>query len=113
MASLLSPGAYIGAQGLPAARVTDALTAPVGAGGTIQPPGAPSVLIQGLPAARVTDLATCAQAIGPAFPVTALPITSGSTTVLIGSLGAARITDATAHPCSIAGPGSPTVLIGD
>jgi uncharacterized Zn-binding protein involved in type VI secretion len=101
------------AQGLPAARLTDAVTSSLGPGGTIQGPGAITVLIGGLPAARVTDLATCALRTPAGAVVVSQPITTGSSTVLIGALGAARVSDSTLHPCTIDPPGEPTVLIGN
>ena len=95
--------------GLPAARITDMHTCPMvtvlvpHVGGSILPPGEPTVLIGGLPAARVGDMATC---VGP--PDT---IVMGSGTVLIGGMPAARLSDATAHGGVIV-MGEPTVLIG-
>lgn len=72
-------------------------------GGTILPPGEPTVLIGGMPAARVGDMATC---IGPPDS-----IVKGSATVLIGGMPAARMGDSTAHGGAIVA-GCPTVMIG-
>lgn len=72
-------------------------------GGTILPPGAPTVLIGGQPAATVGDLCTCT---GP--PDT---IAMGSSTVMIGGKPAARMGDSTSHGGSIV-LGCPTVMIG-
>jgi len=95
-----------------AARVGDMHTCPMvtpgtppipHVGGTILPPGEPTVMIGGVPAARVGDMATC---IGPPDS-----IVKGSATVLIGGMPAARMGDSTAHGGSIA-VGCPTVMIG-
>ena len=72
-------------------------------GGTILPPGEPTVLIGGMPAARVGDSATC---VGPPDS-----IVKGSTSVMIGGQPAARMGDSTAHGGSIV-IGCPTVIIG-
>ena len=72
-------------------------------GGTILPPGEPTVLIGGIPAARLGDLCICN---GP--PDT---IATGSQTVLIGGVPAARLGDRTAHGGTIT-LGCPTVMIG-
>jgi len=72
-------------------------------GGTVLPPGCPTVLIGGAPAARVGDMLTCT---GP--PDT---IAMGSATVLIGGVPAARLGDSTAHGGTIV-LGCFTVLIG-
>jgi len=95
-----------------AARIGDMHTCPMvtpGAppiphvGGTILPPGEPTVFIGGMPAARVGDMATC---VGPPDS-----IVMGSATVLIGGMPAARMGDSTAHGGVIAA-GCPTVMIG-
>ncbi len=95
-----------------AARVGDMHTCPMvtpgtppvpHVGGTIMPPGEPTVLIGGVPAARIGDMATC---VGPPDS-----IVKGSGTVLIGGMPAARMGDSTAHGGSIA-IGCPTVMIG-
>lgn len=95
-----------------AARVGDMHTCPMvtpgtppvpHVGGTVMPPGEPTVLIGGMPAARLGDMATC---VGP--PDT---IMMGSSTVLIGSMPAARAGDTTVHGGSIV-VGCPTVMIG-
>lgn len=95
-----------------AARVGDMHTCPMvtpgtppvpHVGGTIMPPGEPTVLIGGMPAARVGDMAAC---VGPPDS-----IIKGSGTVLIGGMPAVRMGDTTAHGGSIA-LGCPTVLIG-
>ena len=72
-------------------------------GGTVLPPGCPTVLIGGAAAARVGDMLTCT---GP--PDT---IAMGSATVLIGGVPAARLGDSTAHGGTIV-LGCFTVLIG-
>jgi len=72
-------------------------------GGTLLPPGEPTVMIGGMPAARVGDSATC---VGPPDSVV-----KGSGTVLIGGMPAARMGDSTAHGGSIT-VGCPTVMIG-
>jgi uncharacterized Zn-binding protein involved in type VI secretion len=72
-------------------------------GGTVLPPGCPTVLIGGAPAARVGDMLTCT---GP--PDT---IAMGSSTVMIGGAPAARLGDSTAHGGTII-LGCFTVLIG-
>ena len=95
-----------------AARVGDMHTCPMvtpgtppvpHVGGTVLPPGEPTVMIGGVPAARVGDMATC---IGPPDS-----IVKGSATVLIGGMPAARMGDTTAHGGSIM-IGCPTVMIG-
>ncbi len=95
-----------------AARVGDMHTCPMvtpgtppvpHVGGTILPPGEPTVLIGGMPAARVGDSATC---VGPPDS-----IVKGSSTVMIGGQPAARMGDSTAHGGSIV-IGCPTVIIG-
>jgi len=95
-----------------AARVGDMHTCPMvtpgtppvpHVGGTVMPPGEPTVLIGGMPAARIGDMATC---VGPPDS-----IVKGSGTVLIGGMPAARMGDTTAHGGSIA-IGCPTVMIG-
>lgn len=98
----------------PAARVGD-LTVH---GGTITPPGCPTVLIGGQPAARVGDMHVCPMVTPgtPPVPHVGGPILPpGSTTVLIGGTPAARVGDmatCTGPPDTIAPPGCPTVLIG-
>lgn len=95
-----------------AARVGDMHTCPMvtpgtppvpHVGGTILPPGEPTVMIGGTPAARVGDNATC---VGPPDS-----IVKGSGTVLIGGMPAARMGDSTAHGGSVT-VGCPTVMIG-
>ncbi|MBI9052304.1 MAG: PAAR domain-containing protein [Bacteroidales bacterium] len=95
-----------------AARVGDMHTCPMvtpgtppipHVGGTVLPPGEPTVMIGGIPAARVGDMATC---VGPPDS-----IVKGSGTVLIGGMPAARMGDSTAHGGAIA-IGCPTVMIG-
>jgi len=95
-----------------AARVGDMHTCPMvtpgtppipHVGGTVMPPGEPTVMIGGVPAARVGDMATC---VGPPDS-----IVKGSGTVLIGGMPAARMGDSTAHGGSIV-IGCPTVMIG-
>ena len=95
-----------------AARVGDMHTCPMvtpgtppipHVGGTILPPGEPTVLIGGMPAARVGDMATC---VGPPDS-----IVKGLGTVLIGGMPAARMGDSTAHGGAIV-IGCPTVMIG-
>ena len=72
-------------------------------GGTVIPPGCPTVLIGGAPAARVGDMLTCT---GPPDS-----IVKGSATVMIGGAPAARLGDSTAHGGIII-LGCFTVLIG-
>ena len=95
-----------------AARVGDMHTCPMvtpgtppipHVGGTVMPPGEPTVMIAGMPAARLGDMATC---VGPPDS-----IVKGSGTVLIGGMPAARMGDSTAHGGSIV-IGCPTVMIG-
>jgi uncharacterized Zn-binding protein involved in type VI secretion len=95
-----------------AARVGDMHTCPMvtpgtppvpHVGGTVLPPGEPTVMIGGVPAARVGDSATC---VGPPDS-----IVKGSGTVLIGGMPAARMGDSTAHGGTIT-IGCPTVMIG-
>src|SRR5688572_29568790 len=91
----------------PAARVTDMHACPMvtglvpHVGGTVVPPGMPTVLIGGLPAARVGDMVTCA---GPPDV-----IAMGSPTVLIGYMMAARVGDPTVHG-GVLVSGLPTVM---
>ena len=98
----------------PAARVADMTVH----GGTITPPGCPTVLIGGMPAARVGDMHVCPMVTPgtPPIPHVGGPILPpGSTTVLIGGTPAARVGDmatCTGPPDTIAPPGCPTVLIG-
>ncbi len=95
--------------GKPAARVADMHTCPMvngivpHVGGSILPPGCPTVLIGGMPAARAGDMATC---VGPPDS-----IAMGSATVMIGDMPAARMGDTTSHGGSIVA-GCSTVLIG-
>src|SRR5579859_904007 len=99
--------------GQPAARAGD----PTAHGGTISPPGCPTVLIGGMPAARVGDLHICPM-VTPAVPpvphVGGPILPPGGVTVLIGGMPAARLGDM----CVCVGPpstivmGCPTVLIG-
>lgn len=95
--------------GMPAARISDFHMCPMvtgtvpHVGGSILPPGAPTVLIGGQPAACVGDMATCT---GPPDSIVA-----GSATVLIGGKPAARMLDSTAHGGMIL-LGCFTVLIG-
>jgi uncharacterized Zn-binding protein involved in type VI secretion len=103
--------------GLPAARVGDMTIH----GGTISPPGCPTVLIGGMPAARAGDMQICPLQ-DPVPPPPAVkphvggPIAKGSATVMIGKMPAARVGDtctcASPMPNAIAPPGCPTVLIG-
>ncbi|MFT4156082.1 PAAR domain-containing protein [Parafilimonas sp.] len=72
-------------------------------GGTVLPPGCPTVLIGGMAAARVGDMLTCT---GPPDS-----IVKGSGTVMIGGAPAARLGDSTAHGGTIL-LGCFTVLIG-
>ncbi len=98
----------------PAARVGD-MTAH---GGTIVPPGCPTVLIGGQPAARLTDMHVCPMASPAPVPVPhvgLLILPPCAPTVLIGGLPAARVGDMAAcfgPPDVIIPPGCPTVLIG-
>ena len=94
-----SPQAPAGAW---AARLTDTVVCPAGAGAIVSP-GLPTVLIGGLPAARVSDIALC-----NGIPADA--IAKGAETVLIGNLPAARMGDPTAHGGQII-IGFPTVHI--
>lgn len=100
------------AAGLPAARVADTVSSPVGAPGDIVGPGAPTVLIEGMPAARMGDQVLCAQAVLGGVEHILQPIITGSPTVLIEGLPAARLSDSTAGDCVII-TGSPKVLIGN
>ncbi len=98
--------------GQPAARAGD-MTAH---GGTIAPPGCPTVLIGGQPAARMGDMHICPMITPgvPPIPHVGGPITMGSATVLIGGMPAARVGDmatCTGPPDSIV-TGCFTVLIG-
>ena len=93
----------------PAARAGDMHVCPMvtvlvpHVGGSILPPGCPTVLVGGMPAARMGDMATC---VGPPDV-----IILGAPTVLIGGQPAARMGDATAHGGAIV-VGCPTVLVG-
>ncbi|MDR0793332.1 MAG: PAAR domain-containing protein [Chitinophagaceae bacterium] len=93
-----------------AARINDnhicPMTNPNGSphvGGTLLPPGAPTVFIGGQPAAVVGGMCTCS---GPPDS-----IIKGAATVLIGGQQAARMGDSTAHGGSIVS-GCATVIIG-
>lgn len=92
-----------------AARVSDMHVCPMfngpspHVGGSVMPPGNPTVLIGGLPAAALGDMCICA---GPPDV-----IISGSSSVLIGGKPAARMGDNTAHGGTII-IGCPTVIIG-
>lgn len=95
---------------MPAARVGDSCAH----GGTIIPPGAPTVLIGNMPAARMGDMHVCPMLTGP-VPHVGGPIVMGSPTVLIGNLPAARVGDpavCVGPPDTVLGPGSPVTLIG-
>ena len=84
-------------------------------GGTISPPGCPTVLIGGMPAARVGDLQICPLVDGVKPHVGGIISGPGSPTVLIGGQPAARVGDMTqcvGPPGAIAPPGCPTVFIG-
>lgn len=94
----------------PAARINDNHVCPMvnpngspHSGGTILPPGSPTVIIGGQPAATVGNMCTCA---GPPDSIIA-----GSGTVKFGGMPAARTGDSTAHGGSIV-VGFPTVIIG-
>ena len=95
--------------GQPAARVGDMHVCPMvtgtvpHVGGSILPPGTPTVFIGGMPAATVGNMCTC---VGPPDIISA-----GSATVLIGGMPAARLGDSTAHGGTII-LGDATVLIG-
>ncbi len=106
----LAAGAPVFA-GLPAARVGDLTSS----GGSILPPGAPTVVIGGAPAARVNDLATDPLVQPPGLPCVGGPIVTGSTTVLIGGQRAARMTDQISTQCGVDTivTGSPNVSIGN
>lgn len=93
-----------------AARVSDNHTCPMvnpnsspHTGGSILPPGLPTVIIGGQPAATVGNMCTCS---GPPDS-----IIKGSATVFIGNKPAARQGDSTAHGGSITA-GCTTVIIG-
>lgn len=88
---------------LPAARITDLHTCPIGGGGPVAPSGCPTVRIGFLPAARATDKLVC--------PIAPDVILMGSPTVRIGGLPAARMGDPTAHG-GVISMGCPTVRIG-
>lgn len=89
-----------------AARIGD----PTSHGGTLAPPGVPTVLIGGMPAAVVGGLHVCAIPPPPPHPTTT-PIVAGSATVLIGGRPAARMGDSAACGATIL-VGAPTVVIG-
>jgi uncharacterized Zn-binding protein involved in type VI secretion len=97
--------------GLPAARINDPHICPMfdgpkpHVGGTVLPPGVPTVLIGGIPAATLAGLCLCTS---PAPNM----IAKGSAGVFIGKKPAARQFDTTAHGGTIM-MGLPTVLIGD
>lgn len=88
---------------MPAARVGDAHTCPLHAGGLVLPPCSPNHEIGGSPAARITDKAACVGAIDL--------ISEGAKTVLYECLPAARLGDKTIHGGIIV-TGDLTVLIG-
>jgi len=100
--------------GQPAARISDNHTCPMvtpgvppipHVGGPVTGPGCPTVMIGKMPAAVMGDMCVC---VGP--PDT---IVKGSSGVFIGGKPAARVGDMTAHGGVIAGPGCPTVMIGE
>jgi len=94
----------------PAARVGD----PTAHGGTISPPGCPTVLIGGQPAARVGDMHVCPLVTGTVPHVGGPILPPGSLTVLIGGQPAARLGDmatCSGPPDSVV-MGCPTVLLG-
>ncbi|GAB3509971.1 hypothetical protein GCM10027341_47720 [Spirosoma knui] len=97
--------------GLPAARINDPHVCPMSdgpkphVGGTVLPPGVPTVLIGSMPAATLATPCLCAS------PAPNL-IAKGSAGVFIGKKPAARQLDTTAHGGTIV-MGLPTVLIGD
>jgi uncharacterized Zn-binding protein involved in type VI secretion len=86
-----------------AARISDAHTCPVHAGGPVVQ-GCATVIIGGQPAARIGDTLVC--------PPGMDAIAAGSPTVIIGNKMAARVGDATAHGGAVAA-GCPTVSIGE
>ncbi|HMS38634.1 MAG TPA: PAAR domain-containing protein [Pyrinomonadaceae bacterium] len=89
-----------GANGLWAARISDLVVCPGGAG--MIDSGLPTVIIGGMPAARVTDTAIC-----NGVPK-ADKIMLGESTIIFGGHFASRITDKTAHGGTIT-TGFPTV----
>jgi len=99
--------------GKPAARVGD----PTAHGGTIAPPGAPTVLIGGMPAAKMGDMHICPM-LNPGTPPpphVGGQIMATGATVLICGQPAARVGDTAicqGPPATIV-MGCPTVLIGD
>jgi uncharacterized Zn-binding protein involved in type VI secretion len=86
-----------------AARITDAVVCPGGAGVIIT--GLPTVLIGGQPSARVSDKAACSSG-------SVDSITHGEQTIQIGGQWASRITDQTAHGGTIT-KGFPTVHLSN
>jgi uncharacterized Zn-binding protein involved in type VI secretion len=86
-----------------AARITDAVVCPGGAGVIVT--GFPTVIIGGQPSARVSDKAACS--IGSVDA-----ITHGEQTIQIGGQRASRITDKTAHGGKIM-TGFPTVHLSN
>ena len=93
----------------PAARILDVTSH----GGTILPPGCPTVLIGGQPAARMGDPQVCPMVDG-VKPHVGGVIASGSATVSIGGQPAARMGDvvACAGPPGNIASGFPAVQIG-
>lgn len=69
-------------------------------GGTLAPPGVPTVLIEGMPAAVMGGLHICAIPPPPPHP-TSTPIVGGSATVMIGGRPAARMGDSAACGATI------------
>jgi len=99
--------------GKPAARVSDMTVH----GGTVMPPGCPTVLIGGLPAARLTDMHVCPMLTPglPPIPHVGGPIIMGSSGVMIGGMPAARVMDQAicVGPPDMIAMGCFTVLIGE
>jgi uncharacterized Zn-binding protein involved in type VI secretion len=82
-------------------------------GGTILPPGAPTVLIGGMPAARLGDMQVCPLVNGTVPHASTPIITPGAPTVLIGGKPAATVGCMTAPPCAASiAMGCATVIIG-
>jgi len=90
----------------PAARIGDTTSH----GGTVAPPGVPTVLIGSTPAAVAGGMHICAITPPPPHP-TSSPFTKGSGTVLIGGRPALRVGDSAACGANIV-LGAPTVVIG-
>jgi len=99
--------------GKPAARVTDMTVH----GGTIMPPGCPTVLIGGLPAARMLDMHVCPMVTPAVVPIPHVggPIVLGSSGVMIGKMPAARVMDQAVcvGPPDMIAMGCFTVMIGE